>query len=459
MWIKKIEDKWEIIGISVLLALIGFFIVVGKPQNAEISVAVMLLFYVNITVSFIQLVKAIKDYPYSFRMMFWLFSLFFFGYAALVRYKAGVYSWNLVPENNEILIANLYVLLWFVSFWCGTKWKKEIHLPAKLKKQEEREFSENRLILLDIAAIAAAAYLVYRIGIKNLFFRSTNTANWGSTMKSLLMTHGMKNLILFAAALSVLYVKVNKKCRIIYILTGLAFFIACFPTGLSRYMMAAFYVGLMILAVNKTGKGRWFAYVLVFGLVLAFPAVEIFRYDFRFHDGNVWNIIISSIKNTYLQGHYDAHQMIISIHRYVEVFGLSYGKQLLGAVLFFAPRSIWPSKPVGTGSTVITALNQYSFTNVSAPLVGEAFVNFGLVGIVFVGFILGYVIKRVDDSYWAENNLLSRTRIIYPFSMLYFFFVLRGDLMSSFAYFCANFVIGSFIYAFVFVRKNGESNL
>ena len=158
--------------------------------------------------------------------------------------------------------------------------------------------------------------------------------------------------------------------------------------------------------------------------------------------GGVYSLLLSNIQNVYLEGHYDAHQMFISVQKYVDRYGLSWGYQLLGAVLFFVPRSLWPTKPVGTGRMAFEALNQYYFTNVSAPLVAEGYVNFDLAGIILFGLALGSLANRLDYKYWHDQREFSYTRVLYPFIMLKLFFVLRGDLLSSWAYMFAQVVVG-----------------
>ena len=90
--------------------------------------------------------------------------------------------------------------------------------------------------------------------------------------------------------------------------------------------------------------------------------------------------------------------------KYVEEFGISWGNQLLGAILFFVPRSIWPSKPLGTGHTAIVALDQHYFSNVSAPLIAEGYVNFGIVGVVLFALAAGWIFRKLDSAFWCRRE-------------------------------------------------------
>jgi hypothetical protein len=57
--------------------------------------------------------------------------------------------------------------------------------------------------------------------------------------------------------------------------------------------------------------------------------------------------------------------------KYSEIESITYGRQLVGALLFFVPSSLWPNKPIGSGTLVAEnmLMTRYSFwyTNISMP--------------------------------------------------------------------------------------------
>ena len=83
------------------------------------------------------------------------------------------------------------------------------------------------------------------------------------------------------------------------------------------------------------------------------------------------------------------------------------GATLIAAIEAVIPRAIWPDKPVvgGSGDLVsrYTGLRFAEGTSVGAGQVMEAFVNFGVDGVVAVFFVLGVVIVTVDR--WAAFRL------------------------------------------------------
>jgi hypothetical protein len=83
------------------------------------------------------------------------------------------------------------------------------------------------------------------------------------------------------------------------------------------------------------------------------------------------------------------------------------GATLIAAIEAVIPRALWPDKPVvgGSGDLVsrYTGLRFAEGTSVGAGQVMEAFVNFGVDGVVVVFFVLGVVIVTVDR--WAAFRL------------------------------------------------------
>ena len=95
---------------------------------------------------------------------------------------------------------------------------------------------------------------------------------------------------------------------------------------------------------------------------------------------------------------------------------------------------MWPSKPIGSGAFVsanmlMTRYNMW-FSNISMPFPGEGYANFGVIGIILFAFILSLV-SKLTDEFCKYNDLRLILSLYVSFHMV---FMLRGDLMSSFAY-------------------------
>ncbi|GAB3421222.1 hypothetical protein GCM10027516_18380 [Niabella aquatica] len=124
---------------------------------------------------------------------------------------------------------------------------------------------------------------------------------------------------------------------------------------------------------------------------------------------------------------------------------ITWGRQLLGVFLFWVPRSIWLNKPIGSGALLGEQLN-FSWTNISANYFAEGYINFGYVGILLFVIILSAFNAKLDNMYWryAVNINHNFFKIFYYVLLGMIFFILRGDLLSSFA-----FTIGYLIAIFI----------
>ncbi|WP_146115867.1 O-antigen polysaccharide polymerase Wzy [Malikia granosa] len=216
--------------------------------------------------------------------------------------------------------------------------------------------------------------------------------------------------------------------------------ISVFPTGVPRYMVAFAYIPLIIMLVPPMRKSSFFSAALIFSLIFMFPFLDQFRYFSNFS-----NINLLPSAEFFYAAHFDAYENFASA---VEANFVTNGYQLLGSLFFFIPRLFWSSKPVGSGYEMAEQLG-YVFNNVSMPLLGEGYVNFGLAGVLIFASITAYYMARID-KYFLNIKFIKSTsyhQILYYFLIGSLFFMLRGDLLSSTAY-----IIGS-LFSWVIVKN------
>ena len=157
--------------------------------------------------------------------------------------------------------------------------------------------------------------------------------------------------------------------------------------------------------------------------------------------------------------HYDAFINIVATIDYVKYEGFSYGYQFLSAFLFFIPRKIWEGKPVSTGQLVGEHLiDNYEFTysNLSNPMVSEGYVNFGIIGVILLAIALGYAI--VYFLTWLHSHILIKKIMAFYFAIHLLFF-LRGDFANGFSYYVGTLIGVMGIARLIdYLIKNGLNN-
>jgi hypothetical protein len=181
------------------------------------------------------------------------------------------------------------------------------------------------------------------------------------------------------------------------------------------------------------------AILLVVGVLIA-PAFQSFRRGDSNSEGSEDNKLFST---TLLSMDYDAFRMSCYTMLTVDNVGISWGANILGAGLFFVPRSWWPEKPPPTSWVVYETADrsiEIGTNNLSTPLMAEGYYAFGWMGALLISLLFWWVISRITllsrkDFYsWAFLS-----RCLFAGLVLIF---LRGTLTVG-----VSAVVGSFIAA------------
>ena len=141
------------------------------------------------------------------------------------------------------------------------------------------------------------------------------------------------------------------------------------------------------------------------------------------------------LSDHFVTTHYDAWANIYTSIEMVARNGLSGGKQLAGALMFYVPSTWWSGKPLATGIEIGTFLMTFYtmwFTNLSAPLVAEGFLDFGYFGVIAYGFALAGAVKLIEINAAPGRSPTQQAVAIY--FCFFLVFLLRGSLMIAFAY-------------------------
>ena len=442
--IKKLAFSYFLIGLFLLL----FFITVPVGNSERSNPVVYLTFFINGVLWTALLIKSLVRHPFSFEIIHWFFFLFFFFFAALVQYANNRFPWvGGGISDSTALMANVMLLTWTFFFIFGNLFRvrSRHHIIEGYLQKDIDKPSKSFLLLLVVLCVAIAASDIALTGFTNLLARATAGRGFSDNQSiSLLLGHTRRAIVVMSG----IYVASVWTCTRKHFLAGmviaLCLLVNSFPTALARYAMASIYGALLITLFPKLKRNRLFVVLFIIGFIVGLPFLNEFRNN-AFEDVNIfkglWKAAVG-IPNTWLAGDYDAFTTLCMTIDYVTRNGITLGRQLMGVMFFFVPRQFWATKPIGSGAA-IAGVSGMSFTNISCPLPGEAYINFGILGIVLFAFLFGWLTRKLDVVFWERGAeaVTRRIDLIYPLLVLMFFFMCRGDLLSSWAYAFANVVI------------------
>jgi hypothetical protein len=210
------------------------------------------------------------------------------------------------------------------------------------------------------------------------------------------------------------------------------------PVAAARFITGVVAVAVTYALWFRTRRSAlsFFAFMVV-AVFVAFPLLDLGRQFESLEElmsGAEW-----SPAQAIGSDEFRTYEAIPAAIEYIAQQGSTFGHQLLGNLLFFITRDVWPNKPVGTGTMLATYFGA-SFTNVACPLECEALVNFGYVGVPILAFAFGYLLRLMDDAYSRacahyRNGTLTWWFVIYPFSLGFVFFLTRGDFLTPYSSF------------------------
>ncbi|XID92847.1 hypothetical protein ACF3MZ_31100 [Paenibacillaceae bacterium WGS1546] len=373
-------------------------------------------------------------------LTFWLFAYVFLGIVPLVQLTAASFPWPDAYGDRTVATAQLVALAGMAAYHAGILLGKP---PGSAPKEAtERTFGigpRGFLAASAIAVLVALSLLLASGGIQSLFV-PRNAIESAYESKSLnLIADQLVKVPMFVCLLvglalwkqGVLKTLLPKAAVAALLLLSL---IVSNPVSTARYWFGSVLLTLCLTFVpwKKVGYVGWtMGYLLLF--IVLFPYTDLFRNTL---DGDIQTSGIAEI--FVRKGDYDAFQMLLNAIEYVEANGIEHGRQLLGAVLFWVPRSLWVDKPLSSGQLLGEA-SGYAYTNLSSPFWAEGYLNGGLAGVIVLFAAYGFLSRRMQEKYARsqDRTALSLNRILVPFLSAYQIFLLRGDLMNAFAYLSA----------------------
>lgn len=359
---------------------------------------------------------------------YYLFYFIFFGLIPPIEYKLGLVYWGgsgkILDYYPTTMLLGLASILFFQIGY--TLFRSGANSDTNFPRQDRNPVRTRSWILISLSALSVLTIYAYNgFSIVSVFVRSGEFTTRADISQMFWLVYQYFIFPVPCLAL-VAYLFFGRRNLFTTLLLVTLFIIGNPATGMARFQAAAFYIAVLLAASSGIWKNRFALILLLFtGLFVIFPFLDNFRafsVD-RFRFDVSWEFLT--------EGHFDTFQ---SVARVISDGTITYGWQIVGAALFFVPRSIWPSKPIGSGAYTAD-LSNLEFSNISMNLIGEGYINFGFFGAALISCCAGILCARLDSI--ARIQLSKRSS---PFMMFYsfgpgmIFLVLRGDLLSAYAY-------------------------
>jgi hypothetical protein len=441
----------------VLAVVIPGFFLAGREGHMSANVALMAMVLAWAVIRLVAL--AVRGERRLTAMCFYIFIYVFMGIQPLVSIWTGSFPYPEPMSSARITKALAALIVGVVAYELGYKlWRRRTVVERATGVSAQRPvwllllwFATAAVMLLIIGAMARFGPGIY-LGVRGggLTFAtpvgvSLSQAQW------LVVVHGFRALL--AALLFIaLYLWTNRKSHqwprgleqrlcLTVIFLVVANVVISNPLNAARLWSGSVLVTGIFIARPWRGSRSFLVWALAatIGLLVLFAGIDprriiaqpLLRGEPITVSGSV-AIIQESIRNVQSDANFDAFQMIALSQGYTERHGYSMGRQLLLPMFFWVPRSLWPSKPIGTSDLVAESLS-FSSTNVGSPLWAEGYVNFGTFGVVLFLWLFG-VYARITDDYLVRVTRRSG-KLLPTIAASFFaantFILLRGDLTTG----------------------------
>lgn len=389
--------------------------------------------------------------------------------AGTAQFANNSFRWDFVPNEREVLIANFVIIFWclaysFTHYIYHPKSESSLAYDKTDTKKCYIKYKLSTQIVITSLLVVLSAITLYFIDFKSFFVRSLyeksalNTLFNSSAISKIVLSL-IRGFSLWNLMISIQRTKASKSfgSYTLLFISIMCSLVLVPPLGVARYVFACYYGGALLFGFSCLRRKDLFLSFLFLGLLILFPTLNAFR---GLYTTNLTSELLieslGNIRSNFSTSDYDSYTMLVYTIRYCLRVNYTHGFQLLGALLFFIPRSFWPGKPGGSGALIIDTLATTVVNpNVSCPIIAEGFINFGLFGVLCFAIVLALSIKKIDHFYGCgSRQKFMMFDMFYFYLILYSIFLFRGDLMSSFSTLFGYFISFLIVRVLVIQKKN-----
>lgn len=413
---------------------------------------------------------------YSFLTITCFFFWIFMGLAPMLCSFTGRWLWgNITFEMSEAIIFAALCCLVFLAFFAAAH--RFAYKAGKLGHflTKGGSVSDARLFIGLWFSLAASLLVLGGLGIEGTFFRSGYDSYVTSGITALFIQNFFRPMPLLIGV-PMLWILLKSHLALAQPRTWLALatvvtaLMVNFPLSVARFYGWTV-IGVFFYYANlhpQISRRTWVAGVfLLLGFMGSFVA-DIARYAKTAAEvSQSFRSFESFSTESFYVGHVDAFEMLVYGTEYVAEKGTTQGRQALAVTLFWMPRDYWPEKPLPTGALMgtsfINLMTQTTNTNLSAPLILEGYINFGMPGVILFAILAGLVAGTLDralnerhsQQFVGRNLVFGIDAIAAPLMGLWVY-LLRGSLLPAVAYSTGFVVAGLLMWKFFFRPTQGS---
>lgn len=198
--------------------------------------------------------------------------------------------------------------------------------------------------------------------------------------------------------------------------------IMCNPINSPRIFALAGLLMALTPSLRRWGIFRSLPLIFSVAMYILMPLTSLLRYGFFDSGVDIWQAFHSA--------EFSAMQVLEDGFHYFQHDDFGLGRFLGSALFVFVPRILWTDKNTGTGITIGDATG-YPNANVSVSPHFDAWLDFGLPGVVVFGLIVGGFLRLLTK--WSWNGYAAMGWRSHLFTIFLFctpIFV-RGDSMTA----------------------------
>lgn len=430
----------------VIFATLGIFfpiLILGSviPKSLAEFLFVFIIFYssLRLTIVSLSLKRRIME------MFFYIYVYLFLGISALSQIKNNIFYWPGNYNESDFIVGALIIILGLLFYDLAIFLTRSNIINSRKINSRKVDINLNlsikRMKVFSLFCFLLCFVSVILLGGPDILFSTRGEIGGVLDQTQSLIILGLLRVPVFVALLFVLvtYLKRENKLSMtktnFFLLIMLAVLfvtnmIVSNPLSTPRFWFGTIILSVLLIIIKWSSKTISMLIIfIIFSMLFVFPNSDMFRY------GTEAKFNISSFNDVVHHGDYDSFQQVMNTKNYTEQFGYRHGQQLVTTFLFWAPRSIWSEKSYGTGMVVAEGMG-YSYTNLSAPLWAEFYIDFGMLGILLFFLVYGWISGKLQISYLNStlDNKITLWTILVPVVAAYQLFLLRGQLLSTFPF-------------------------